>query len=126
MECKSPITAINLWFDGHLLGIEVIHERGTSGQQLQILSGKRLAPVQYRLPAGDHLENVILYISEGFIHGVELFSKNGRVDKFGNASQKARRFDFGIKKPEKPTVSFGQYRITNSMSEITKLGFEVI
>jgi len=49
----------------------------------------------------------------------------GRVDKFGIMA-KARKHDFGIKKPEKPVVSFGQFRVNNNISEITKLGFEVV
>lgn len=112
---KSPVIGLNLWFDGHLTGIEVLHETGSSGQQIQVLGGKKIVPIQYRLGTGDYLENVVIYISEGLIHGIELFSKNGRVDKFGNTS-KARKFDFGIKGPERPVISFGQYRIRNQVS----------
>jgi hypothetical protein len=95
---KSPIVGLNLWMDGFLVGVEVIHEIGSSGQQLQVLGGKKIVPIQYRLGANDYLENVVIYISEGLVHGIELLSKNGRLDKFGNIS-KARKFDFGIKKP---------------------------
>ncbi len=62
-----------------------------------------------------------MYILEGLIYGIEFSSKNGRIDKFGSTA-KAKKFDFGIKKPEKPIVCFGQYRISNNVSEITKLG----
>ena len=79
------------------------------------MGGKKLTPIQYRLGNNDHIENVILYISEGLIHGIEFTSKNGRMDKFGNISR-ARKFDFSIKKPEKPVVSFGQFRINNNVS----------
>ena len=89
---------MNLWFDGYLIGIELIHELGSSGQHLQVMGGKKLVPIQYRLGTNDYLENVLIYISEGLIHGIELLSKNGRLDKFGNIS-KTRKFDFGIKKP---------------------------
>lgn len=57
-----------------------------------------MIPIQYRLSTGDYVENIVLYISDGFVQGMEFMSKNGRADKFGNIS-KARKFDFGIKKP---------------------------
>jgi hypothetical protein len=62
------------------------------------MGGKKLVPIQYRLGTNDYLENLVIYISEGLIYGIELLSKNGRLDKFGNIAR-ARKFDFGIKKP---------------------------
>jgi len=74
---------------------------------------------------GDYVENVVLYVLEGLISGVEFVSRMGRVDRFGNIN-KAKKHDMGIKKQEKPIASFGMFRINNNVSEITKLGFEVI
>ena len=54
--------------------------------------------------------------------GVEFLSKNGKNDSFGNKN-KGKKFDFGIKKPEKPVASYGKLRINNNVSEIIKLGF---
>ena len=68
---------------------------------------------------------MILWISDNKITGIELFSKNGRHDQFGSKSR-GRKFDFGIKDPEKPVISYGRFRITNNISEITKLGFEAV
>jgi hypothetical protein len=97
---------------------------GESTQHLHMTS-KVISPIQYRLNGNDYLENVVLWISENKIVGIELTSKNGRNDGFGNRG-KGRKFDFEIKDPEKPVFSYGKFRINNNVSEITKLGFEVI
>ena len=52
-------------------------------------------------------------------------SKSGRKDGFGNRG-KGRKFDFSIKDPEKPVFSYGKFRIVNNVSQITKLGFEIV
>lgn len=54
-----------------------------------------------------------------------MVSHGGRKDGFGNRG-KGRKFDFGIREPEKPVYSFGKFRIVDNVSDITKLGFEVI
>lgn len=46
---------VNLWFDVGLVGVEFIHELGSSGQQLQVMGGKKIVPIQYRLGNGDCL-----------------------------------------------------------------------
>ncbi len=48
----------------------MLHEMGSSGQQLQVLGGKKIVPIQYRLGDNDYLENVVIYISEGLVHGI--------------------------------------------------------
>jgi hypothetical protein len=58
------------------------------------------------------------------ISGVEFFSSSGSVEFYG-AKGKGKKFDFGIKKPEKPMITLGQFKVNNNVSEITKLGFEV-
>jgi hypothetical protein len=97
---------------------------GESTQHLH-LTTKVISPIQYRLGGNDYLENVVLWISENKIAGIELVSKGGRNDGFGNRG-KGRKFDFAIKSPEKPVFSFGKFRISNNCSEIVKLGFEVV
>jgi len=68
---------------------------------------------------------VTIWISDNQIVGIQLISKSGRNDGFGNRT-KGRKFDFGIKDPEKPVFSYGKFRIVNNVSSITKLGFEVV
>lgn len=97
---------------------------GESSQHLHLVT-KSINPVQYRLSGNDYLSNVILWISDNKITGIELTSKNGRHDSFGNKA-KGRKFDFAIKDPEKPVFSYGRFRIFNNISEITKLGFEAV
>jgi len=97
---------------------------GESSQHLHLVT-KSINPVQYRLTGNDYLENVILWISDNKITGIELTSKNGRHDSFGSKA-KGRKFDFAIKDPEKPVFSYGRFRISNNISEITKLGFESV
>lgn len=89
---RSPITGLNLWFDGHLIGLQVLQRMGESTQHLHITS-KVVAPIQYRLNGNDYLENIVLWISENKIAGIELTSKSGRKDGFGNKG-KGRKFDF--------------------------------
>lgn len=79
------------------------------------MGGKKIIPIQYRVGSNDFVENVLIYITDGLIYGMEYVTKNGRTDKFGNVS-KAKKYDFGIKKPEKPVISFGQYRVNNNVS----------
>lgn len=121
---RSPITGINFWFDGFLVGIQFLHRLGESSQHLHLTS-KVISPIQYRLNGNDYLEGVALWISDNKIAGIELASKSGRKDGFGNRG-KGRKFDFFIKDGEKPVFSYGKFRINNNISEITKLGFEVI
>ena len=112
---------MNLWFDGSLIGIQFLYRMGESSQHLHLVT-KSISPVQYRLNTNDYVTGVILWISDNRIGGVELFSKNGRHDGFGSRG-KGRKFDYLIKDGEKPVFSFGRFRITNNISEITKLGF---
>ena len=121
---RSPITGMNFWWDGHLIGLQLLHRMGESSQHLHLIN-KNISPVQYRLNGNDYVVNIILWISENKIGGIELISKSGRKDRFGNKG-KGRKHDYEISDPEKPVFSFGKFRVVNNVSEITKLGFEVI
>ena len=112
---RSPINGINFWFDNSLVGIQFLHRMGESSQHLHLMS-KSVSPVQYRLNTNDYVQNIVLWISsDNKIVGIDLTSKNGRQDHFGNRG-KVRKFDFLIKDPEKPVFSFGRFRINNNIS----------
>jgi hypothetical protein len=66
---RSPITGLNLWFDGFLVGLQVLQRLGESVQHLHLTS-KMVSPVQYRLNGSDYLENVVLWISDNRITGI--------------------------------------------------------
>jgi hypothetical protein len=70
---------------------------GESSQHLHLVT-KSINPVQYRLNGNDYLANVVLWISDNKIMGIELTSKNGRHDSFGSKA-KGRKFDYAIKDP---------------------------
>ena len=54
--------------------------------------------MQYRLNRNDYVINIVLWISDNKIVGIELTSKAGRNDGFGSRG-KGRKFDFQIKDP---------------------------
>lgn len=66
---RSPITGINFWFDGFLVGIQFLHRLGESSQHLHLIS-KVISPVQYRLNGNDYLEGIALWISDNKIAGI--------------------------------------------------------
>lgn len=69
-------------------------------------------------------------IHKDAIVGLELISKNGRKDSFGQkiGSSGTQKFDFCIKTPEKPIYSFGSFTINSKsgVSCINRLGFAVV
>ena len=66
------------------------------------------------------------YSNEQKIVGFEFFSKNGRVDSFGTIKSKGKSFNYGIRRPEKPIVTFGTFNVgAGNVSWVSKLGFEV-
>ncbi len=93
------------------------------------LVNKKIVPIQYRLSGNDYVVNIILVINEGMITGIEIMSKNSRKDNFGQkvGTNGTKKFDFGIKNPEKPIFSYGSFIINkDNVSIINKLGFSVI
>ena len=96
--------------DGFLVGIQFLHTLGESVQHMHLLN-KKVMPIQYRLHDGDWLTNVVLYHIDNRILALDFHSKNGRNDTFGTKA-KAKKFDFQIKKPEKPLYSLGRFKIS--------------
>ena len=79
------------------------------------MTTKTITPINYRLNGNDYVENIVLWISDNKITGIEFASKQGRNDAFG-ARGKGRKFDFEIKDPEKPIFSYGKFIINKNMS----------
>ena len=93
------------------------------------LVSKKVTPIQYRLSGNDYVENVVLVLAEGEIVGIELVSKSGRKDNFGHkvGASGTKKFDFGIRSPEKPIYSYGSFAISKeNVSVVNKLGFAII
>lgn len=69
-------------------------------------------------------------IPKDTIVGIELISKNGRKDLFGQKAGSAgtQKFDFNIKTPEKPIYSFGSFTINSKsgVSCVNKLGLVIL
>lgn len=112
---------------------------GESDQHLHILPEKKITPIQYRLNTNDYLENIVVIIMinppkaeilKDSIVGIELISKNGRRDSFGQklGSAGTQKFDFEIKTPEKPIYSYGSFTINSQLkvSCVNKLGFVIV
>ena len=117
-----------MWFEKHLVGIQFVHVMGESIQHMHLVN-KKIVPIQYRLSGNDYIENFILVINDGFITGIEFISKTGRKDNFGQkiGASGTKKFDFGIKSPEKPIFSFGSFMIgKDNVSMVNRLGFSII
>ena len=81
---------------------------------------------RFDLQSPDYLKNVTFTLGpEGFIESISLYSKEGKVGKFGNKREYQQSYNFGLASNERPYMFFGASSLYEAEPRLHALGIEI-
>ena len=81
---------------------------------------------RFDLQNPDYLKNLTMTVnSDGFIESISLYSKQGKVGKFGNKREVDENLNFGIASNERPFMFMGASTLFEGEPRLNLFGMEI-